>query len=264
MDVAAFLPAAYWGSIFMGFFCQRGSMYLSAAMSALMALTIVSESAIAQQERDRPSRGWRRNGDRPGGRRSEDRTPSQDESPRSGETARTTAPAPSANSFGTGSESDKMRKWASDTVAKYDKNSDKMLAGDELEGLSSYNRGADSNGDGKITVDELYQFSSKGSSATATTSTAKSPATAATATTAAPATSADPKKRIFTNVKRKSYRFKSTKDRLNNWRFSSRDVNGDGQVSMSEYSSAWTDRTAAEFKRYDKDNDGMITAAEAK
>ncbi len=33
---------------------------------------------------------------------------------------------------------------------------------------------------------------------------------------------------------------------------------------MSEYSSSWTDRTASEFQRYDKDNDGMITVEEAK
>ena len=33
---------------------------------------------------------------------------------------------------------------------------------------------------------------------------------------------------------------------------------------MSEYTRSWSERTASEFKRYDKDNDGMITAAEAK
>jgi hypothetical protein len=33
---------------------------------------------------------------------------------------------------------------------------------------------------------------------------------------------------------------------------------------MHEYSRSWNDRTAAEFTRYDKDNNGVITAKEAK
>ena len=39
--------------------------------------------------------------------------------------------------------------------------------------------------------------------------------------------------------------------------------NGDGQVSMSEYSRSWSSRTVAEFQRYDRNDDGMITAKEA-
>jgi Ca2+-binding EF-hand superfamily protein len=66
--------------------------------------------------------------------------------------------------------------------------------------------------------------------------------------------------------KQKSYRFKTAKERLPaglpGW-FTSKDANGDGQVSMSEYSKSWTESQAAEFKRYDKDNDGIITAEEA-
>jgi Ca2+-binding EF-hand superfamily protein len=45
--------------------------------------------------------------------------------------------------------------------------------------------------------------------------------------------------------------------------FTAKDTNGDGQVEMSEYSHSWTESQAAEFKRYDKDNDGIITAEEA-
>lgn len=153
-----------------------------------------------------------------------------------------------------------MRKWASDTVAKHDKNGDKILEGDELGGLGQSSRSADSNGDGKLTVDELYQFSSKGSSS----STVAKPAPTPTPTAAGTApSSSEPPQRTITNDKRKSYRFKSTKDRINNWRFSSRDANGDGQVSMSEFSRTWSDRTANEFVRYDQNNDGMISPEEA-
>jgi len=50
---------------------------------------------------------------------------------------------------------------------------------------------------------------------------------------------------------------------LPSW-FTSKDANGDAQVSMSEYSKSWNDRTAAEFQKYDRDNDGIITPEEAK
>jgi Ca2+-binding EF-hand superfamily protein len=235
---------------------------------ALLSLALAGTSALAQQDRDRP------NGDRPGRGMGRDRGPGggrgdrrrdrENGNPPREQDARpadSTTPAPAAstaNSFGTTSESDRIRKYASDIVAKYDKDGNSILAGDELDGLSSHLRNADSSGDGKITVDEIYQFASKGSSS------ASSAKPATSTTTATASKSSDPVERKITNDKRKSYRFKSTKDRTNNWRFSSRDANGDGQVSMSEFASSWSDRTAAEFIRYDKNNDGMITADEAK
>lgn len=65
----------------------------------------------------------------------------------------------------------------------------------------------------------------------------------------------------------RTYRFKRGTDRLPasglpSW-FKSRDANGDGQVAMNEYSRSWSDRTVAEFRRYDLDGDGMVTAKEA-
>ena len=43
----------------------------------------------------------------------------------------------------------------------------------------------------------------------------------------------------------------------------SNDRNGDGQVAMSEFSRTWSSRTVAEFQRYDRNGDGIITAKEA-
>jgi hypothetical protein len=40
------------------------------------------------------------------------------------------------------------------------------------------------------------------------------------------------------------------------------DADGDGQVSMSEYTSTWTEQLAAEFLKYDANGDGIITPAE--
>lgn len=47
-----------------------------------------------------------------------------------------------------------------------------------------------------------------------------------------------------------------------NW-FTERDTDRDGQVSMSEYASEWTDARLAEFNLYDRNLDGVITADES-
>ena len=45
--------------------------------------------------------------------------------------------------------------------------------------------------------------------------------------------------------------------------FTDKDRNGDGQVTMPEFASEWTDQLVAEFDKSDLNNDGTITAAEA-
>ncbi|MFG0289350.1 MAG: EF-hand domain-containing protein [Rhodopirellula sp. JB044] len=44
--------------------------------------------------------------------------------------------------------------------------------------------------------------------------------------------------------------------------YTERDLNGDGQVSMSEYTSEWNDSLVAEYYRWDQNQDGVITASE--
>jgi hypothetical protein len=82
-------------------------------------------------------------------------------------------------------------------------------------------------------------------------------------------------KRVFTGTaggtgkdadKRHSYRFSVAADKLPTglpgW-FKSRDTNGDGQVSLNEYSRTMSESVLSEFRRYDLNNDGIITAKEA-
>lgn len=47
--------------------------------------------------------------------------------------------------------------------------------------------------------------------------------------------------------------------------FLDRDLHQDGQITMAEYGAGkvWTDELAAEFVKYDLNNDGIITAEEA-
>jgi hypothetical protein len=65
---------------------------------------------------------------------------------------------------------------------------------------------------------------------------------------------------------RRTYRFTPAGDRLPTglpeW-FKSRDKNSDGQVQMSEYTRSWSSRMVAEFRRYDLNDDGVITSKEA-
>lgn len=68
-----------------------------------------------------------------------------------------------------------------------------------------------------------------------------------------------------TTSSRKSYRFLSPQERLPaglpSW-FTSQDTNHDGQVSMAEYTLAWSDEKAREFGKFDLNGDGMITPQE--
>jgi EF hand len=231
---------------------------------------------------DRGGRGGRGNfrggngGDRggrgPGGERGRDRndrpapasTPPSTSAPAA--TSASATATPSSTNFGIVPDSERIRKMASDQIEKNDKNGNGILEGDELNNLGM-SRNADKDGDGKITHNELVAFYTPKSASNSTPPAATKPSPSPPAkSTSGGATSSDggTDSLVIVDTSRKSYRFKSTKDRQSSWKFSSKDANGDGQVSMSEYASSWNDRTAAEFERYDKDNDGMITAAEAK
>lgn len=63
----------------------------------------------------------------------------------------------------------------------------------------------------------------------------------------------------------KSLRLGSDRDveGLPDW-FADRDANGDGQVMMNEYTSSWSDDLVAEFFAFDQNQDGTITAREAR
>ena len=207
----------------------------------------------------------------------------RDATPGSKAADRSSNARPSAG--GNQSDADRLRTYARSLIERSDKNGDKMLQASERTELRGKPAEADLNHDDVITLDELViHLSPKPAGATAAPS---SPAAGSATPSVATATGqngaggrereAKPAQRVYSassaaagksDAKRKSYRFTPPAERLPSsglpsW-FKSRDANGDGQVAMHEYSRSWNDRTAAEFTRYDKDNNGVITAKEAK
>lgn len=75
----------------------------------------------------------------------------------------------------------------------------------------------------------------------------------------------DEKERARKKDDRTSYRIASTLERLPaglpDW-FTRDDANGDGQVSMSEFSTAWTEAVFDDFNQFDLNRDGIVTPSE--
>jgi hypothetical protein len=155
-----------------------------------------------------------------------------------------------------------------------------ILQPDEQGFLGSSAAGEDLNHDGMITIDELVMHKSAG---TAAVSTPASSGASTASTSSASGRNSDTRsktddpltKRVLTGSaggtgkdanKRHSYRFSRASDKLPtglpSW-FKSRDANGDGQVSMNEYSRSVSQSMVAEFRRYDTNDDGIITPKEA-
>jgi EF hand len=244
---------------------------------------------------DRSSRDWRssrsrRDDDRRGDDKRDERSSNSDSpSTTSGSTSdssrstSSSSPAPSTSTPATSSGASPsldLKKWATALVAKNDKNGNMILEPDEQGGLGSSAAGDDLNRDGKITIDEIVMHRSGGTIAAGSPAIG-GPSTASNNSAPAQSSGSRPKideamaKRVLTGTaggtgkdadKRHSYRFSRATDKLPtglpSW-FKSRDRNSDGQVSMSEFSRSVSASMVAEFRRYDANDDGMITAKEA-
>jgi hypothetical protein len=173
-------------------------------------------------------------------------------------------------------------------VKLHDKNGNSMIDGDELKGLRPPASLADANNDKVVTIDELNAKFGQTSSSSSSSASAKPAASSEASKDRERGGSSDKEgdrdgsasssKRVLTwlgaakpgdenKSKRRTYRFTPAAERLPtglpSW-FKSQDKNGDGQVSMSEYSRSWSRSTVSKFERYDLDGDGVVTAKEAK
>jgi hypothetical protein len=144
----------------------------------------------------------------------------------------------------------RIRGYAEGFLRQYDENRDGRIDRDEMQRMRPEHQAADTNGDGIITSEELTahlqktvgeRFAGRGG----------------------PPGSGD-KKPAET---KKSYRVSTPIERLPegmpDW-FLRNDLDADGQISMVEYASSWTDQIASEFTRLDVNSDGIITPDEAK
>lgn len=170
------------------------------------------------------------------------------------------SPGFSASASLSSSGGDRTKRYAEGLLREHDKNKDGMLQRDEWKDMKTEHQGADSNGDGTITLEELSTrisaYSSGGASSTPLSS-SSGPGYGGKFRGASDKSAATTKK---------SYRFLTPTERLPkgmpDW-FIKSDADGDGQIMMAEYSTSWTDSTVAEFAKLDLDGDGIIVPSEA-
>jgi hypothetical protein len=166
---------------------------------------------------------------------------------------------------------DRLRVYASGLMKRYDKNNSGMLERDEWSQMRGDWKSADTNGDDRISLDEIVgrfaayraRYASRSSVSPVSSSSSYSPSSGAAGSGTYVASSVG--SRPLTPDARKPYRFLTPAERLPaglpEW-FARRDLNGDGQVTLAEFAETLTDDLAAEFARYDMNNDGVITPQE--
>lgn len=156
--------------------------------------------------------------------------------------------------------------FAESTIKENDANGNGTLDPDEVSKMSSRRRKADVNGDGKITKDELIAYQMGFQSAAPSTLSSSSSSGSSSTTSGASSRSVTYGGRTASTKGIKTYRFLAPIERLPqglpDW-FVRSDANGDGQVSMGEFSPSYDDAKAAEFARWDRNGDGLVTSREA-
>lgn len=187
-----------------------------------------------------------------------------------------------------GAVDERYRSYSANMLKRYDKNGNGALDREEWSQLrGEWWKSADANGDGTITVDEIIarlagyrsRFQSRSSTTTSsTTSSYSSPSTTSSSPVATSSSSSATNSPSTSNastatsttsspapVVRKPYRFLTPAERLPaglpDW-FARKDANGDGQVTLAEFSDSLSDEVVAEFSKYDLNNDGAITPQE--
>ena len=173
----------------------------------------------------------------------------------------TTSTRPDANSRKSSSVSSYARSW----IKRYDRNKNGQIDRQEWDKVPGKPSERDLNGDGVIKLSEISTWLNKQASRTRS---ARSTRFSRSTRNTSPSKSSAGKNQAAKQPPsdRKSYRFTPATERLPkglpSW-FKSRDRDRDGQVAMHEYATKWSSSRVREFKRYDKNGDGLITPAEA-
>lgn len=175
----------------------------------------------------------------------------------------------------------KIVRYAKKLVEKYDADGDGVLQQEEWSRMSGTPRLADLDGDGIVTVEELAEriasYSRQRSLRLMPTQLADLPSSASAIATPAPAVQQGSQQGLAgfdeseqaraeaIEAARRARRFYVPRSRLPGgiaeW-FLEKDADGDGQITMAEFSQNWSQFEAAEFTRYDLNGDGVITPDE--
>ncbi len=167
-----------------------------------------------------------------------------------------------------GSSGDRMAMMTDSIMRRYDQNGNGILEKSEWGSFRTDPSAADKNRDSKITKEELQawmaermsgrgggdrgsRFGSRGSSRGGSESGSDN--------------GGGGSGLVTTNTSRRSYKLTRAVERLPSdlpaW-FARQDTNGDGQVSMAEYSRSWSQAVVDEFSTFDLNGDGIVTVAE--
>ena len=138
------------------------------------------------------------------------------------------------------SDRKKNQRYAQSMIKEHDKNKDGKLDESEMEKMRRPPSGADSNGDGFVTTNELAESFGKSNNASS------------------------PKSRTTSRNRSVSSRKSSSSSRSRSGSSSmgKLDANGDNQIQMHEFSDEWDEDIVEEYYEADKNRDGVITAAE--
>jgi len=151
-------------------------------------------------------------------------------------------------------------KEAEDRISRYDRNKDGYLSGDELSSRWSGNPlDFDRNGDGKLSASELAVRAAR--MRIAQVEVAKSQnrkeSDQRDRRSSKPAEIPDP----YNGRKSFATMTRALPEGLPGW-FAEKDIDGDQQVSMAEYSKNWTKSLVVEFGSFDLNGDGFVTPQE--
>ncbi len=153
----------------------------------------------------------------------------------------------------------KLMRYAASVVRRYDTNSDGQLDAQEWQAMQGEPAAADTNRDGQLTVQEFARHLAEYGSGRRIRLSANSEAEDALAEVAPGMTDANASSVV--NARRETKYTAAPASGTPGW-FVERDRDGDGQLSLVEFSPRLRATEVAEFERYDLNGDGMLTPAE--
>lgn len=175
----------------------------------------------------------------------------------------------------------RVKAYAEGLLKQNDANKNGVLDKDEWANVRSITRDTDANNDGMVTLDELTtKLGSFGSGSGSSSSTASSGSGSSGGSGSGGSSSGSGYSGYRSSSgsgygssrgdtkqsgEKRSYRQRTVAERmpkgLPDW-FARNDEDADGQITMSEYATLWSDAKATEFAKFDLDGDGVITPRE--